>query len=207
MRQTKPLQSVIRTVALVLLLAIGGGDCLRPRLTAAGEAPEVFSYGSGATEVFIFTDYFCPPCQAVEPYLEKGLTDLVQAGAKVTFVDKPLDSRTPLYSRYFLYAANTAESFAELLRIRRTIFDIARTRAVDSESELLRLLKESGIRLKLFDVQPAFAKWQDLIERFGVRSTPTCIVARPGHDLQNFTGGRAIPQGIDRLLAEIDAGA
>jgi thiol:disulfide interchange protein DsbA len=207
MRQTKPLQSVIRTVALVLLLAIGGGDCLRPRLTTAGEAPEVFSFGSGATEVFIFTDYFCPPCQAVEPYLEKALTDLVQAGAKVTFVDKPLDARTPLYSRYFLYAANTAESFAELLRIRRTIFDIARTRAVDSESELLRLLKERDIPVKLFDVQPAFAKWLDLIDRFGVRSTPTCIVTRPGHDLQNFTGGRAIPQGIDRLLAEIDAGA
>jgi hypothetical protein len=143
----------------------------------------------------------------VEPYLEKALTDLVQAGAKVTFVDKPLDSRTPLYSRYFLYAANTAESFAELLRIWRTIFDIARTRAVDSESELLRLLKERDIPVKLFDVQPAFAKWLDLIDRFGVRSTPTCIVTRPGHDLQNFTGGRAIPQGIDRLLAEMDLGA
>jgi thiol:disulfide interchange protein DsbA len=207
MRQTKPLQSVIRTVALVLLLAIGGGDCLRPRLTAAGEVPEVFSFGSGAAEVFIFTDYFCPPCQAVEPYLEKALAELVQAGIKVTFVDKPLDARTPLYSRYFLYAANTAESFAELLHIRRTIFDIARTRAVDSESELLRLMKESGLQVKLFDVQPAFAKWQDVIDRFGVRSTPTCIVTRPGHDLQNFTGGRAIPQGIDRLLAEIDAGA
>jgi thiol-disulfide isomerase/thioredoxin len=206
MRQTKPLQSVIRNVAMVLLLSIGG-DWLGPRPTAAGDAPEVFSFGSGATEVFIFTDYFCPPCQAVEPYLEKALTELVQAGAKVTFVDKPLDAKTPLYSRYFLYAANTAESFAELLHVRRTIFDIAHTRAVDSESELLRLLKESGIRLKLFDVQPAFAKWQDLIERFEVRSTPTCIVARPGHDLQNFIGGRAIPQGIDQLLAEMAAGA
>jgi thiol:disulfide interchange protein DsbA len=207
MRQTKRLRSAIWTVALVLLFSIGGGDCLRPRLTAAGEVPEVFSYGSGAAEVFIFTDYFCPPCQAVEPYLEKALAELVQAGFKVTFVDKPLDSRTPLYSRYFLYAANTADSLAELLHIRRTIFDIAHTRAVDSESELLRLLKERGIRLKLFDVQPAFAKWQDLIDRFGVRSTPTCIVARPGHDLKNLTGGRAIPQGIDRLLAEIAAGA
>lgn len=206
MRQTKPLQSVIRNVALALLLSIGG-DWLGPRPTAAGDAPEVFSFGSGTTEVFIFTDYFCPPCQAVEPYLEKALTELVQAGAKVTFVDKPLDARTPLYSRYFLYAANTAESFAELLRIRRTIFDIARTRAVESESELLRLLKESGIRLKLLDVQPVFAKWQDLIERFEVRGTPTCVVARAGHEPQNFTGGRAIPEGIDQLLAEMAAGA
>lgn len=207
MTKTKRLRSAIWAVALVLLLSAGGGDWLGPRPAAAGETPEVFSFGSGATEVFIFTDYFCPPCQAVEPYLETALTALVQAGAKVTFVDKPLDSRTPLYSRYFLYAANAAESFAELLRIRRTIFDIARTRAVESESELLRLLKESGIRLKLFDVQPVFAKWQDLIERFEVRSTPTCIVARPGHDRQSFTGGRAIPQGIDRLLAEIAADA
>ena len=207
MTQAKRLRSVIWAAALVLILSAGDGDWLGPGPAAAGDAPEVFSFGSGATEVFIFTDYFCPPCQAVEPYLEKALTALVQAGAKVTFVDKPLDARTPLYSRYFLYAANAAESFVELLHSRRTIFDIARTRAVESESELLRLLKESGIRLKLFDVQPAFAKWQDVIERFGVRSTPTCIVARPGRDRQSFTGGRAIPQGIDRLLAEIAAGA
>jgi thiol:disulfide interchange protein DsbA len=207
MRQKKRLGSAIWTVALVLTLSVGGGAWLWPRPTIAGEVPDVFSHGSGAAEVFIFTDYFCPPCQAVEFYLEKALADLAEAGVKVTFVDKPLDSRTPLYSRYFLYAANTADSLTELLHIRRTIFDIARTRAVDSESELLRLLKERGIRLKLFDVKPAFAKWKDLIDRFGVRSTPTCIVARPGHDLQNFTGGRAIPQGIDRLLAEIAAGA
>jgi thiol:disulfide interchange protein DsbA len=204
--KTKRLLPAIWAVALVLLFSIGG-DCLRPRLTAAGEVPEVFSMGSGAAEVFIFTDYFCPPCQAVEPYLDKTLAVLVQAGFRVTSVDKPLDARTPLYSRYFLYAANTAESFGELLHIRRTIFDIARTKAIDSESELLRLLKESGIRLKLFDVQPAFAKWQGLIDRFGLRSTPTCVVARPGHEPQNFNGGRAIAQGIDGLLAEIDAGA
>ncbi len=207
MTQAKRLRSAIWAAALVLILAAGGGAWLGPRPAAAGDAPEVFSFGSDATEVFIFTDYFCPPCQAVEPYLEKALIELVRAGTKVTFVDKPLDARTPLYSRYFLYAANAAENFTELLHIRRTLFDIARSRAVESETELLRLLKESGIRLKLFDVQPAFAKWQDLIERFGVRSTPTCIVARPGRDRQSFTGGRAIPQGIDRLLAEIAAGA
>jgi len=48
--------------------------------------------GSGLTEVLIFTDYFCPPCQAVEPFLEKALADLYRSGVKVTFVDKPIHS-------------------------------------------------------------------------------------------------------------------
>jgi hypothetical protein len=87
MTQTKRLRSAIWAVALVLLLS-AGGDWLGPRPTADGDVPEVFSLGSGATQVLI-----------------------------------------------------------------------ARTRAVDSESELLRLLKEGGIRLTLFDVQHAFAKW------------------------------------------------
>ncbi|MDZ7580806.1 MAG: hypothetical protein U5R30_09355 [Deltaproteobacteria bacterium] len=42
-------------------------------------------------------------------------------------------SLMPTFSRYFLYAANNIDSFAELLRIRRVMFDIARTRTVDSE--------------------------------------------------------------------------
>lgn len=202
----KRILSAIVTVNLMLLLLTGSGSWLRPRWLHAQEAPNVFSYGSGANEIFIFTDYFCPPCQKVEPYLEKALTDLLKAGMKVTFVDKPIDSRSPLYSRYFLYAANRADSFAEVLRIRRVLFDIARTRAIASESELVGLLKENDIRLKLFDVQPAFAKWADFIRDFGIRSTPTCIVTRPGQDNSRFAGSRSIPEGIDRLLMEIAGG-
>ena len=196
----------IGAINLMLLLLIGAGGWLWPRLASAGATKDVFSYGSGEIEVFIFSDYFCPPCQKVEPYVEKALTELFQAGVRVTLVDLPIDRRTPLYSRYFLYAANNADSFDELVRIRRVMFDVARTRAIATESELIGMLKENDVRLKLFDIRPVFEKWTELIGRFEVRSTPTCIVTRPGQEIDKFTGNRGIPEGLDRLLKEIAGG-
>jgi len=177
---------------------------LAPIPSSTTEASEsIFSYGSGPIEVFVFTDYFCPPCQAVEPYLEKALADLNRLGAKITFVDKPIHKSTPLYSRYFLYAAETADGFSEILNIRRVLFDIAKSKVVDSESELFQKLKASNIKLSLINVRPIFDQWVELIERFGVRSTPTCIVKRPGQKVMIYNGTRKIPEGIDLLLKEL----
>jgi protein-disulfide isomerase len=195
-------RSLFPTGKTVFLIVIFAGIWILPPAGLAEEIRQIYSRGAGPTEVMIFTDYFCPPCQAVEPYLETALTDLYRSGVKVTFVDKPINARTPLYSRYFLYAARAAPDFEEVLHIRRAIFQIAGTQPVDTESELLRRLKENDIRLGLFDVQPVFEQWAELIGRFGVRSTPTCVVIRPGHESVIYVGSREIPEGIDRLIHE-----
>ena len=187
--------SILIIVLCVLLAPISG--------PAAEEAESIYSYGSGPIEVFIFTDYFCPPCQAVEPYLETALTDLYRSGVRVTFVDKPIYAKTPLYSRYFFYAAKAATSFAEILHIRNALFDIAKTKAVNSERELMQKLKAKHIRLALIDVKPIFDQWAELIERFNVKSTPTCIIKRPGPKKMTYKGSREIPEGIDLLLQEL----
>ena len=36
---------------------------------AGAEKEAIPSYGQGPREVLIFSDYFCPPCQALEPKL------------------------------------------------------------------------------------------------------------------------------------------
>ncbi|MFO7713811.1 hypothetical protein [Desulfosarcina sp.] len=40
-----------------------------------------------------------------------------------------------------------------------------------------------------------------LIHRFGVKSTPTCIVTQPGKEMTTYRGSGGIPAGIDPLLA------
>lgn len=187
---------IVLIIVLCMLVAPISGS-------AAEEAESLFSYGSGPIEVLIFTDYFCSPCRAVEPYLEKALIDLHRLGVKVTFVDKPIYSITPLYSKYFFYGAKAANGFDEVLHIRRILFDIAATKAVRSERELMQQLKEHNIQLMLMEVKPLFDRWAELIERFGVRSTPTCIVSRPGQDMMTYKGSHKIPEGIDRLLNEL----
>ena len=190
----------------LVLFTVGSGWFM-PELSVANEVPNIISRGRGPAEVLIFTDYFCPPCQGVEPYLEKALADLYRSGVKVTFVDKPIHAKTPLFSRYFLYAANSADSFAEVLHIRSVLFDIAKSKSVETEGELIGKLKANGIKLGLFDVRPVFGTWLELIQRFEVKSTPTCIVMRPGQAHSTLTGSGAIPEGIDRLLKELNGGS
>ena len=158
---------------------------------------------SKGIEIFIFTDYFCPPCNSIEPYLEKALADLHQLGVKVTLVDKPISPLTPLYSKYYLYAARAANNFAETLHVRRLLFDIAKTRTVESESELIRQLKQNKVKIAIFDVKPVFDQWTDLIQQYAVRSTPTCVVVRPAQNVNTYTGSRNIPEAIDQLLKEL----
>jgi thiol-disulfide isomerase/thioredoxin len=172
---------------------------------SAGQAPRsLFSHGSGPVEVLIFTDYFCPPCQAVEPYLDDALVKLHQMGASITFVDMPIYALTPVFSRYFLYAANASSSFADILRIRQVLFDIAKAKTVHSEADLIQALRQNQIPLALLDVKPLFDQWVALINRFEVKSTPTCVVTRPDQEMTRYSGGRSIATGVDALVAELE---
>jgi thiol-disulfide isomerase/thioredoxin len=161
---------------------------------------KIYSDSSIPVDIFIFSDYFCPPCQSIEPYLEYALTKLHQSGARINFVDMPINAMTPVFSKYYLYAINAADSFNEKLIVRNALFDIARTMKVGSESELIRILKKKRINLAPLDFKPIFDQWAALIKRFSVKSTPTCVVIRPGQENVTFTGSREIPEGIDQLL-------
>ena len=177
-------------------------------LHAGEEAPDtLFARGDGPVEIYMFTDYFCPPCKGIEPYLEQALAELNRRGAKIVFVDKPIHAVTPLYSKYFLYAAKKAGDFAQMLHIRHALFDIAATQNPQTERELASSLKAYKIPYVPMDVKPVFDRWARLIDTYQVKSTPTCIVKQPGHDVRVLIGGRDIPEGIDRLLKELNKGA
>lgn len=185
---------------LFLVLSLLGLVSVPGPAFSSGVPDAIFADGSGPVEVILFSDYFCPPCQALEPYLEEALPRLHQSGARVAFVDMPIHGLTPLFARYFLYAANAADSFTQKLHIRRTLFDIAQTGAVASERELIQELKEDRVELARLDVKPLFDQWVALINRFAVSSTPTCVVIQPGQDAVTYSGRGNIQAGIDRLI-------
>jgi thiol:disulfide interchange protein DsbA len=162
-----------------------------------------FSFGKGPLEIYVFSDYFCPPCQGIEPYMESVLPRLSSMGARITFVDMPIHEQTPLYARYYLYAARKADNLEKVLRIRHALFDMAKSKAVASEREMMAGLKQKAVSLSYFDTQPAFMHWNDLINRFKVISTPTCIVVQPGQETLNLAGSEVIRQGIDPLLQRL----
>lgn len=193
---------LLNWIGFLYVVIVLAGWC-GPSAAMAQNSEEVYSYGSGPVEVLIFTDYYCPPCQAVEPYLEGALSQLWQSGVKITFVDKPIHRVTPIYSKYFLYAAKKARNFDEVLRIRRVLFDIAKANVVASERELVQNIRDNRIEMLLFEVKPVFDRWVELIGRYEVKSTPTCVIVQPGQEPRMLKGSEEIPAGVGQLITEL----
>ena len=192
-----------KAAVIILLALLVGAIGILPAQAATDPSDGIFSYGSGPVILYIFTDYFCPPCQSVEPFMEATLPQLSVQGVKIVFVDRPVHKKTPLYAKYFLFAAQTAGNLEGLLKARHALFDIAKTEDLDTEPAMVQALKKREISLRLIDPLPLFNKWVVLINRFKVTRTPTCVVTRPGQDDQILQGPEEIRTGLKALLQSI----
>lgn len=135
------------------------------------------SYGKGAWELIIFTDYFCPPCQSAEKDLEPELEKLLARGdVKVTFVDYPGHKGTALYAKYFLSAVAANKGYKNVLKARNVLFSLAEKKKVDQENVLAAALKSKNIALGEIDPKPVFNQWSAMIKRFEINQTPTCML-------------------------------
>ncbi|MFA5278700.1 MAG: thioredoxin domain-containing protein [Smithellaceae bacterium] len=159
------------------------------------------SYGSGPWELMIFTDYFCPPCQAAEKDLEPQLERLLAGGdVKITFVDFPGHKSSSLYAKYFLFSVAANKGHANSLKARNLLFALAVQKKVDQESVLAAVLKSKNIALRTVDPKPVFQQWLAMIKRFEIDQTPTCILRFSSTYSRKFTGSDQIR---DQLVPEL----
>ena len=159
------------------------------------------AYGSGRYHLFIFSDYFCGPCQNLEKEVAGKVEKLIaERGVQVSFVDMPIYKLTPLYARYFLYAAKAAKSYREVLQARKVLFDKASRLGAITEPQLVNALQAEHIPLAPFDVQPVMAQYNGLIKKYRVRGTPTFVFVYSPQDVRKYVGGKEIGRG----LVEID---
>jgi len=193
---------------LVILLTVLG--CLVvnmtdpcPAATDVGvEKSRIPSIGGGPYELYIFTDYFCGPCQALEAELDSTLRELIARNSvKITFVDLPIHRETILFNRYFLYAAHATGSDMELLRARQELFSLAKGRDATDEKMIVSQFNKRNIAVKVYDLKPVYPKLNRMIKQFNVRSTPTCVVQYSSADIRTYTGVSRIRQGMAVLLA------
>ncbi len=159
----------------------------------AAETTAAPSYGKGSWELMIFTDYFCPPCQAVENELEPELERLLARGdIKITFVDFPGYKRSSLFAKYFLFAVAANKGYVNSLKARNVLFTLAAQKKVDQESVLAAALKSKNIALQEVDPKQAFEQWLAMIKRFDVDHTPTCILRYSSAYSRKFIGSDQI---------------
>lgn len=152
-------------------------------------------FGQGKTSVRIYTDYFCPPCRAMEPEVEPIILDLLKHKTiNVTFIDTPFYRHSSLYAKYYLYAVNEKREIRYALAVRNVLIDTA-DKNTSEPVQIEKALADKGIKIKPFDPQPVFQLYAKALKDDGVKSTPTCVVERDGR--KEMASGKA---GIIKLL-------
>jgi thiol-disulfide isomerase/thioredoxin len=163
--------------------------------------------GKGTYEVAIFADYFCPPCLRTDTKAEPLLKELLATGqVKITFVDVPFHSATPIYIQYYLYAANANSDANNILHVRRILFEAAQTKHIQTEKALVAYLKEQKISWKTMDEQSIFLKLRAIIKENNVKATPTCVIRYSATDVKKLVGYDEIWNGLTTLKTHISAG-
>jgi protein-disulfide isomerase len=155
--------------------------------------------------LIVFTDYFCPPCQLLESEIDPALNEFIPSGKlKVTFVDLPAHNETPLYARYFLYAARAGKSYESALHVRRVLFSLAKKRSALTEEELKMALNSHGVTFTPYDLKPVYPALNKIISTYKVKSTPTCVIKYSNDDIRKYTGTFEIRNGLGMLRATLE---
>jgi len=172
---------------------------------AGAEKEAIPSYGQGPREVLIFSDYFCPPCQALEPKLEPVLDKLYKQNiAKIRFVDTPMHRETPLFAKFYLYAAKAAPEYGAAVRARQVLFSLAGKENVFWMDERIEeAFRKEKIAFAPFDFHTAQPEFNRLIREHKVDSTPTCVILSPGKKAKKYTGADDILKGLTSLQTSL----
>ncbi len=179
-------------LAVVLLIV--------PGRAGGGEPDGAFpAYGGGAVSVRLYTDYFCPPCRAMEPAVESILDTLLKKKSiSLILVDVPFHRHSALYTRYFLYALKESNRWEHARKVRQLLMEAAAGDDIRTKEQLEQLFQRHGISWTVYDPKDVFNRFNKLIREDDVKSTPTCVIIRNGKK-EIFVGSRDIPQALKRL--------
>jgi thiol:disulfide interchange protein DsbA len=165
------------------------------------------SLGKGKYEIVMFADYFCPPCRRIDTKAEPLLKELLATNkVKITFVDVPFHSATPIYAKYYLYAANANSDANNILHVRKILFDAAQDKHIQTEDALVVYLNEQKISWKIFDEKSILKMLSDIIRKNKITNTPTCLIRYSAMDVRKFVGEDEIWSGLTALKTHISAG-
>ncbi len=162
--------------------------------------------GKGNYEVILFTDYFCPPCRAIDTKAEPLFEEfLASRQVRIKFVDVPMSKVTPIYAKYYLYAVNAGNTVKQVLKIRAKLFSAAQERKILKEDELLLYLSEQNIIWKPYDEKPVLQQFSQVIRENAVNKTPICVVKYSATDIKKYIGRDEIWDGLTKLKKHLRA--
>jgi hypothetical protein len=158
------------------------------------------SMGTGSCEIMIFSDYFCPPCKQTDMHAELLMRDLLATGkVKITFVDVQFNTLAPKYTKYYLSAVNANAEVGNVLNVRRTLFEAAQDKHIQTEDALSAYLKHKNIAIKPMDAYRVYPLINSAISGARITTTPTCIVRGFPFGEKRYDGEEEIINGLNEL--------
>ena len=162
------------------------------------------SLGSGSYEVIVLADYFCPPCRMIDAKAEPLFKELLTTGqVKITFVDVPFSKATPIYAKYYLYALNANGDAANVLHVRKILFDAAQLHRIEKEDDLVINLKLQKVSWKAMNEKSIFPLLSAIIKEHKVDATPTCVIKYSAQDVKKYVGTEEMWDGLMKLKAHL----
>jgi len=179
---------------LTILFTFSGSVTPAYGQTTDGVVP---SLGKGQYEIVMFTDYFCPPCRRIDTKAEPLLKELLATNkVKITFIDVPFHSATPIYAKYYLYAANANSDVNNILHVRKILFEAAQVKHIQKENALISYLKEQKISWKAIDEKSIFPMLTAIIKENNIDQTPTCMIKYSTTNVKKYIGDDEIWKGL-----------
>ena len=188
---------------LTILFTFSGSVTPAYGFDSTGSIP---SLGKGPYEVVIFADYFCPPCKRIDIKAEPLLKELLSTNkVKIMFIDVPFHSATPIYAKYYLYAANASPDVNSILHVRKILFEAAQTKSIQKENALVDFLKEQNILWKKLDEKSIFPMLSNIIKENNIDQTPICMIKYSAKDVKKYIGDEEIWNGLTELKKHLSA--
>ena len=167
--------------------------------SAAEQNPPFPAFGSGPVEVRLYTDYFCPPCRAMEPDVEPILKDLLKKNAiRMTLVDVPFNQLSAVFARNFLYAFKANNDLEQALKVRNVLQNAATDKEIKTQERIEALFREKGIAYRIGDPKPVFDRYTALLKEDKINATPTCVIIKEGQK-KAYIGGEDIIKALKTL--------
>lgn len=131
---------------------------------------------SSPIEVYVFTDWACGGCRAVEPHLE-AMAPKIMKKARLTFVDQEVHPVTLNFIPYNLsFMINNKANYFQL---RHALTRLSTQTKEPTDQQVEEIAAKFGVKYKQLnyaDVQVGTKYFERLVKQLNVEGTPTMII-------------------------------
>lgn len=168
----------IITIVLGFTAAFMGVTKIDPLEAKEDSLKETIAFGSvkSPVEVYVFTDWFCPACNEVEPAL-KAMAPEIERKAKLFFIDADIHDEsmnfTPYNLSFMMY--NKPQYFD----LRKALHELTEQTKTPTDAQIQSSVAPYGVThkdLNYRDIDLATKMFSKLKQQFRINSTPTVVI-------------------------------